>query len=100
MRNPNRLYNTYNYLMYVHMQYFPDLRLGQFFELIKDRIYKSYRQDLFYIEDEDLLNKIQKFIDSEFMIKAVPINEYDNGIDCPISTEGLKEYNYQQTIKG
>ena len=77
------------------MQYFPDLRLGQFFELIKDRIYKSYRQDLFYIEDEDLLNKIQKFIDSEFMIKVVPINEYDNDIDCPISIEGLKEYNYK-----
>lgn len=98
MRNPNRLYNIYNYLMNIHMQYYPDLRIGQFFELIKDRIYKSYRQNIFYIEDEDLFNKIQKYIDSEFISTAVLINEYDNEIDIPISTEGLKECNYKETI--
>lgn len=95
MRDPNRLYPIYAYLMNIHMRHFPDLRIGQFFELIRNQMYKSYRQDIFYIEDDDLLNKIQKYINSEFMIKEVPINEYDNEIDYPISTEGLKEYNYK-----
>ena len=73
MRNPNRLYNVYNYLMDIHMNYYPDLRLGQFFEFIKKKIYDEYRQDIFYLEDEELLNKIKKFIDRELIVRATPI---------------------------
>lgn len=87
MRNPNRLYNVYNYLMDIHMNYYPDLRIGQFFEFIKKKIYDEYRQDIFYFEDEDLLNKIKKFIERECSItKITDINSMEDDINQGISS--------------
>lgn len=87
MRNPNRLYNVYNYLMDIHMNYYPDLRLGQFFEFIKKKIYDEYRQDIFYLEDEELLNKIKKFIEREYSItKITDVNSMEDDINQGISS--------------
>ena len=87
MRNPNRLYNVYNYLMDIHMNYYPDLRLGQFFEFIKKKIYDEYRQDIFYLEDEELLNKIKKFIEREYSItKITDVNSIEDEINQGISS--------------
>lgn len=87
MRNPNRLYNVYNYLMDMHMNYYPDLRIGQFFEFIKKKIYDEYRQDIFYLEDEELLNKIKKFIERECSIaKIADVNSMEDDINQGISS--------------
>ena len=87
MRNPNRLYNVYNYLMDIQMNYNPELRIGQFFEFIKKKIYDEYRQVIFYLEDEELLNKIKKFIEREYSItKITDVNSIEDEINQGISS--------------
>jgi hypothetical protein len=58
MRDPNRLDGLYDYLMKIHKANFPDWR---FFQFIMNFI-SWYGADPFYMEDEKIYEKIDKFI--------------------------------------
>ena len=61
MRNPNRIYETLN-LLQRGWEKVPDLRFGQLIENLKRYINID---DLFYIEDDELVEKIINFFDLE-----------------------------------
>ena len=59
MRDPNRIYPFLNTLAQGWLQK-PDLRFGQLIEILKNY---SGRHDLFYVEDEDMLQIIKEYFD-------------------------------------
>ena len=61
MRNPNRIYEILN-LLQRGWEKMPDLRFGQLIENLKRYIDVD---DLFYIEDGELVEKIINFFDLE-----------------------------------
>lgn len=61
MRNPNRIYEILN-LLQRGWEKIPDLRFGQLIENLKRYIDVD---DLFYIEDDELVEKIIDFFDLE-----------------------------------
>lgn len=61
MRNPNRIYEILN-LLQRGWEKVPDWRLGQLIENLKRYINID---DLFYIEDDELVEKIINFFDLE-----------------------------------
>ena len=61
MRNPNRIYEILN-LLRRGWEKVPDWRLGQLIENLKRYINID---DLFYIEDDELVEKIINFFDLE-----------------------------------
>ena len=61
MRNPNRIYEILN-LLQRGWEKVPDLRFGQLIENLKKYIDVD---DLFYIEDDELVEKIINFFDLE-----------------------------------
>lgn len=61
MRNPNRIYEILN-LLQRGWEKMPDLRFGQLIENLKRYINVD---DLFYIEDDELVEKIINFFDLE-----------------------------------
>ena len=61
MRNPNRIYEILN-LLQRGWEKVPDLRFGQLIENLKRYINTD---DLFYIEDDELVEKIINFFDLE-----------------------------------
>ena len=61
MRNPNRIYEILN-LLRRGWEKVPDWRLGQLIENLKRYISVN---DLFYIEDDELVEKIIDFFDLE-----------------------------------
>ena len=61
MRNPNRIYEILN-LLQRGWEKVPDLRFGQLIENLKRYINID---DLFYIEDDELVEKIINFFDLE-----------------------------------
>ena len=61
MRNPNRIYEILN-LLRRGWEKVPDWRLGQLIENLKRYINID---DLFYIEDDELVEKIIDFFDLE-----------------------------------
>ena len=61
MRNPNRIYEILN-LLQRGWEKMPDLRFGQLIENLKRYINID---DLFYIEDDELVEKIINFFDLE-----------------------------------
>ena len=61
MRNPNRIYEILN-LLQRGWEKVPDLRFGQLIENLKRYIDVD---DLFYIEDDELVEKIINFFDLE-----------------------------------
>ena len=63
MRDPNRLYKFYENLRDIHMTHFSDWRFGQFMLNFMEWYYNKYKRDVFYIEDDKILNYIEEFID-------------------------------------
>lgn len=61
MRNPNRIYEILN-LLQRGWEKVPDLRFGQLIENLKRYINID---DLFYIEDDEMVEKIIDFFDLE-----------------------------------
>ena len=57
MRDPKRIYVVINNIMH-EWEKFPDLRLGQ---LISNSV-TTTNTDLFYLEDEELVKVIQKYV--------------------------------------
>jgi len=59
MRDPNRLYKFYAELQRIHIQYFPDLRFGQFMvNFLK-------RTDPFYWEEDEFIERLRKYVGEE-----------------------------------
>ena len=54
MRDPNRLYNFYDEVIRLHMEYLPHMRVGEFWWNFK--MWCSLKEpDLFYVEDDQIL---------------------------------------------
>ena len=59
MRDPNRLYNFYDELRCLHMNYAPDWRFSQL-------MYNVFgNDDIFYLEEEYVLRRIKKYFGEE-----------------------------------
>ena len=59
MRNPERLDSFYAILKRIHKDYLPDWRVGQLFAN-----FISAYGDIFYMEDDVLLQKLGEYIDA------------------------------------
>ena len=65
MRDVNRLYSFYNELMKIHMEYFPDMRFGQLIINLATWLQTNKNVlDIFYIEDEIMIEYINEFAHS------------------------------------
>ena len=62
MRDVNRLDNFYNELKKLH-KHFPDWRFGQFITNFISWYDNKYHNNIFYIEEDKMLELIAKFID-------------------------------------
>ncbi len=71
MRDPNRLDTFYETLKEIHRTYFPDWRFGQFIINFQGWYYDKYHRDVFYIEDEFILDDIKDFAKSLYFLKEV-----------------------------
>jgi hypothetical protein len=60
MRDVNRLYGFYNELMKIHMENFPDWRFGQLISNL-ERWLKV--DDIFYIEEDVMMQHINEFVE-------------------------------------
>ena len=58
MRDPNRLYNFYDEVIRLHMEYLPHMRVGEFWCSLKE-------PDLFYVEDDQILEYMEEFCKEE-----------------------------------
>ena len=63
MRDPNRLYDFYENLRNIHMTYFPDWRFGQFIYNFENWYLHSYQTDIFYIEDDKMIEVFKEYLD-------------------------------------
>lgn len=63
MREPNRLYKFYAQLRDIHLIY-PDLRMGQFFNIIFSYIEKEKKKDVFQIEDNEFIKYVNDWYKS------------------------------------
>lgn len=61
MRNPERLDIFYNKLKDIHKEKFPDIRFGQLMIHIENLL-ASNGKDLFYLEENELIEKIEKIL--------------------------------------
>lgn len=59
MRDPNRIYKFCNHLAVVWEAQHPDMRFGQFVEVIFSRI-KDSGKDPFYLEENEMMAEIEK----------------------------------------
>lgn len=58
-RDPNRLYDFYDELRRIHMEYVPDWRFGQL-------MYNIFgTEDIFYYEEDKALKRIKKYFGEE-----------------------------------
>ena len=63
MRDKERLNVFYDTLKEIHKFYFPDWRFGQFIINFQRWYEIIYRNDIFYLEENELLDKIKEFKD-------------------------------------
>ena len=63
MREPNRLYKFYTQLRDIHLIY-PDLRMGQFLNIIFSYIEKEKKKDVFQIEDNEFMKYVNDWYKS------------------------------------
>ena len=62
MRNPDRLYKTYDIIRELHKTNLPDWRVGQLFENFRSWHIQKTSQDIFYLEENTFLEKLEDFI--------------------------------------
>ena len=62
MRNPDRLYGVYNKIEQLHREKLPDWRIGQLFENFTIWHQQKVGQDLFYLEEDAFLERLEDFI--------------------------------------
>lgn len=62
MRDINRLDKTYNTICELHKKYFPDLRTGQlFYNFFRWHLF-TYKTDVFFLEEAELISRFKKYI--------------------------------------
>lgn len=59
MRDPNRLYDFYDKLRDIHMEYFPDWRFSQFMT----NFLETCKTDPFFWEEDRFLKEINNFVE-------------------------------------
>ena len=64
MRNPNRLYPTYNEISAIHTTYLPDWRIGQLMINFFDYLRMTNKTDIFYMEDDKFLKEFKSYVAS------------------------------------
>lgn len=62
MRKPERLLPIYTQMAKIHADYVADLRLGQLFINFLTWHCNQYGNDFFYVEDEELLKRFNKYL--------------------------------------
>ena len=77
MRDVNRLDPLYEYLKQVHKQNFPDWRFWQFIENFE----RWYGIDPFYMEDDKVIEKMEKFISAMKVHDKFISNKIEKTID-------------------
>lgn len=60
MRDPNRLFKIYD-IMYDYHKKNPDLRMMQFLNNFLSWYYSKYKNDGFYLEDDNFIEKFNEF---------------------------------------
>lgn len=66
MRDPNRLDNFYTELCQIHKKYCPDWRFGQLCSNFFGWLASKKQIDLFFPEEEKMLEYLYEYIDSTF----------------------------------
>ena len=61
MRDPNRLYVFYEEFRRIHMEYFNDLRFGQFIDNLRYWLSDKKGVDIFWPEETALLNYLREY---------------------------------------
>lgn len=61
MRDLNRLYDFYKILTTIHMRKFPDWRFGQFMYNFFNWMYTEKNKDIFFPEEEEMLEYLKEF---------------------------------------
>lgn len=61
MRDPNRLYNFYNEVTRLHMNYMSDWRVGQFWLNFLVYVQNVKKRDPFFPEEDELLTYLKEF---------------------------------------
>lgn len=63
MRNPNKLYDFYDKLRDIHIEYFPDWRFGQFMTNFLKTCQRCTNSDQFFWEEDSFLKEVNKFVE-------------------------------------
>ena len=61
MRDPKRLNDFYNELCKIHKEKYTDWRFGQLMCNFIGWYYEKYLRDIFYLEEEDFIEKFKEF---------------------------------------
>ena len=61
MRNPKRLDSFYENMKTIHKKFFPDWRFGQLMSNFFGWLYSEKGKDLFFPEEEEMINYFKEF---------------------------------------
>lgn len=61
MRDPNRLYNFYSELCYIHRHYYPDWRFGQLCSNFFGWLMNEKNVDLFFPEEDEMIEYLKEY---------------------------------------
>lgn len=74
MRDPNRLSSVYEEIARLHAEYLPDWRIGQFWVNFARWMEIDKRRDIFFPEEDKLLEYVVEFVNT-----MSPYKRVDNG---------------------
>jgi hypothetical protein len=66
MRDPKRLDDFYDRMKKIHQEKLPDWRFGQLMLNFLSMYMANNESALFYIEDKELIRKLEEYVDSLF----------------------------------
>lgn len=61
MRDPNRLYMIYDQIRSIHMEHFPDWRVGQLMSNFMGFVMRTHGVDPFFVEEDKFLEYLNEF---------------------------------------
>lgn len=65
MRDPNGLYNFYNEVTRLHITYFPDWRVGQFWMNFLSWVENEKKRYPFFVEESEMLTYLREYCGEE-----------------------------------
>lgn len=66
MRDPKRLDDFYDRMKKIHQEKLPDWRFGQLMLNFLSMYMTGNETELFYMEDKELIKKLEEYVDSLF----------------------------------